>query len=84
MKTILVPTDFSSYAQNDLDFACQIALGSDVEIILLNTYELRFVDAGFFIDFDDSLKTLSLEKLRTLFENTIKQYPTLPLFKNIS
>ena len=39
MKTILVPTDFSSYANNALDFAYQIAKKVDAQIRLVHIIE---------------------------------------------
>lgn len=41
MKTILVPTDFSTYAQRALDVAYQIALQAKAEICLLNICQMN-------------------------------------------
>lgn len=41
MKQILVPTDFSSCANNALDFAVQSAIILPAEIILLHAFELK-------------------------------------------
>ena len=40
MKKILVPTDFSTCADNAIDFAVQSAKILPVEILLLNAFEL--------------------------------------------
>jgi nucleotide-binding universal stress UspA family protein len=53
MKTILVPSDFSEYAQCALDTAYQIALKTKAEICLLNVCEMNnYADplGGFGID----------------------------------
>ena len=40
MKSILVPTDFSTEANNALDFAIQLAKKTDAQIKLLHVIEL--------------------------------------------
>lgn len=39
MKTILVPTDFSTCAMNALEFACEISENSDARIHILHVIE---------------------------------------------
>lgn len=46
MKKILVPTDFSETANKARDYAIQLALSFNAEIILLNTFHIPFTGAG--------------------------------------
>lgn len=46
MKTILFPTDFSSYADKALEFAIEIAKKSDAKIIAVNAFYVPTVDVN--------------------------------------
>lgn len=46
MKKILVPTDFSETANNARDYAIQLALSFNAEIMLLNTFHVPYTGAG--------------------------------------
>jgi nucleotide-binding universal stress UspA family protein len=61
---ILIPTDFSSCAKEATEYAVEFALKNNAEIILLNVYEMKISNSGFFIDFEDSMKSISLNNLK--------------------
>ena len=46
MKKILVPTDFSKTANNAKEYAIQLALSFNAEIILLNAFQVPYTGAG--------------------------------------
>ncbi|MGB3468612.1 MAG: universal stress protein [Cyclobacteriaceae bacterium] len=64
MKTILVPTDFSTEANNALDFAMQLALKNGAEIKLLHVIELP--SASFRVTGDVQTGVDSLDNVYTL------------------
>lgn len=60
---ILIPTDFSECAMNATDYAVQLANQLNADIILLNVYEMKYSNAGVFLDFDSYMKEFSIKEL---------------------
>lgn len=73
----LVPTDFSKCARNASEYACELAITCNAELVFLNTYHFRYSDTGFFIDFDLSVKELSENLMKSELERLHERYPTL-------
>lgn len=69
MKTILVPTDFSSYATNALKVAASIAKKIKAEIKLVHVYNFPssgYSESKFYSDFYRQMKTKAEQKLDEL------------------
>lgn len=71
---ILVPTDFSECAQNAFDYAVQYAHIMNAEIILLNVYEMKYSNAGVFLDFDTHMKEFSIKELDKEKNRVLAEY----------
>ena len=70
MKTIVVPTDFSTSADNALNYAIELALQQPSKIILLHSLEL---------DYASLLYTLVVPANETFREQAVKQLDQLTL-----
>ena len=75
MKTILVPTDFSSNAYKAISYACNMALKYKAKIILMNSFEIPTSSSKVMINFtdlleEDSKKGLDKELKKIRKENT--------------
>lgn len=74
MKTILVPTDFSKYADNALDFALQLAPKLDATVLLLHSINLPPLVQTLYMqnysveDFFEEAKKQAEEKLSMIRE----------------
>lgn len=63
MKTILVPTDFSSNAYKAISYACNMALKYKAKIILMNSFEIPTSSSKVMINFTDLLEEYSKKGL---------------------
>lgn len=77
MKKILVPTDFSITAYNALEYAINIALKLDAEIILLNAYAVP--NSSVMIDLTDVLRQDSVIGLEKIKNEALKKYPNVKI-----
>jgi nucleotide-binding universal stress UspA family protein len=77
----LVPTDFSKCARNATEYACELALEVNADIVLLNTFHFRYSDSGFFIDFDLSVKEISEKQMESELDRLTEKFP---LIKNLN
>ena len=68
MKTILVPTDFSSNANKALEYASKLALEIDAKIIVMNSYQIPSGSTNVMINFADILEKDSKEELHKNLE----------------
>ena len=75
MKTIIVPTDFSPTSINAANFAANMAIAIDAEILLLNVFNIPLAYSGdvplMLLSVED-LKKASLEQLELLKEKMTK------------
>lgn len=77
MKTIIVPTDFSDFAEFAANYACEMAIHQDTDVLLLHSYSMRYSNSGSFLNYNDVLKEASLEFLTKEKERLMKRYPAL-------
>ena len=63
MNTILFPTDFSTNANNALDFAVNLALKTNSKLVLMNSYELPYSDTVMTTTLIDVMRKNSEEQL---------------------
>lgn len=73
----LVPTDFSKCARNATEYACELAMTINADIVLMNTFHFRYSDTGFFIDFDLSVKEISEKQLESELDRLHEKFPAL-------
>jgi nucleotide-binding universal stress UspA family protein len=71
MKTLLVPTDFSSNARNALDYAVALANRFDSKILLYHAFKTR-ITSRTFISIDSILKEEAEEKMEAISEEVKK------------
>ncbi len=71
MKTIIVPTDFSPFATNAMNFAADMALNINASILLLHVYQVpvSMTDVPVVLASTEELKKSSAEKLDGLKQN---------------
>lgn len=74
MMNILVPTDFSNCAKKATDFAIAYAVKNNASVTLLNVFELKFTDAGLFVNFDDSMKDHAVHELKLEGERILEEF----------
>ena len=77
MKTILIPTDFSSCAENSADFACELAVKNMVDVCLLHTYFTPYSNAGAFLDYSEMLRTVSKDLMDKEVLRLLEKYPEM-------
>lgn len=74
MKRIIVPTDFSVNARNAFNYAYS-NYGTDVEYVLLNTYEAPNAGNGMLVSIDEILEKESIKGLKVEFGILSEMYP---------
>jgi len=74
---IIVPTDFSKFARNAVDYAADFAVKHNAELILLHTYLFRYSESSFFIDYDQSVKEVAKNQLTIEKNRIIEEFPGL-------
>lgn len=80
MKTILLPTDFSSASESALAYACELALVSDATLVIFHAFHFPIVNT-----YNAEILALPLEDVRESCEinltelkvNLLKRYPLL-------
>lgn len=98
MKTILVPTDFSSTAKQGIDYALLLGRQFGAHIILLNVWSLPQTHSSMIISINDIIKENSEKAMKTLknqllqdpqninieFETIVKMGDIVPLTKHLA
>ncbi len=77
MKRLLVPTDFSENAYKALVYACDLAKKTNVEVILLNSFQAPSSTANVMINFIDILEKDSKKDLEKLATQIRLEYPNI-------
>jgi nucleotide-binding universal stress UspA family protein len=77
MKTILVPTDFSSYSDNALRYAAALSMKMDARILVFHSYHVPVpaTDVPIDIKSEAELKKSALKSLHDLKESFGKEFP---------
>lgn len=79
MRTILVPTDFSSTADKALDYACEINKKLNAEIMLFHSYHVPLIinDAQSVVISDEEQNKEYVDALVRLKDKYQQQYPAM-------
>lgn len=79
MKTIIVPTDFSDFSEYAANYACELSIQQNTDVLLLHTYTLRYTNSGSFLNYNDVLKEVSLDYLKKEQKRLLNKYPDLTI-----
>ena len=79
MKNILLPTDFSDYAEKAYKYAAAIAMASDATIHLLHDFDLDYIHPAMPVESFDMEKDEAKQKLEQAKERIQQYVPTKQL-----
>ncbi len=80
MKTILIPTDFSTDANNALEYGLDIATESKAKVVLLNAYEIPYTASSIMSDkIFGVLEEGSLKGLEELAQKLREKHPQVEI-----
>ena len=77
IKSIIVPTDFSSCAQNAADYAALLAMEADAQLLIFHSAYVRFSEGAMLVDYSDQIRSISEEYLSEELSRLKSKFPQL-------